>query len=521
MRLAGTISYPSRKKQERGYVDELVTLRVGQDAQPHPIERILGLAAPSATQKNGLGFDLPRSDDDITALLEKTRTSGNWHNSMRDAVASMIGRGWADLAIRHTCGPYCEGGPSDPDLAPMIEKAREKWNKPNPGQPRPPSTMKWHDNAMTEAIPHWIVKKMLPEVGVAIMPGQWGAGKTFMALHLADCVWTEKEFAGRKICRKGGTLFVACEAASDVPVRMRGITEGRAERSPFAWIDSVTPLLAHGAAEDIIQIARQADTEMRTTFGVPLVLLEIDTMAAAAGFSDENSAAEGAKTMAVLNHVAQTLGILVLAVDHFGKEAGQGTRGTTAKESGADAVLAVLAEKDKKTGDVSDRRLNVRKVRGAREGEVMPFDLRGVCLGQDEDGDDVTTCVVEFDLAEGSRSTAPPEDRDCWPPSTKDLRRALHVTLDHSKRHIRPFGDTGPRVEAVALEEVRTEFYQAHPATGDAKQQADAKRQAWSRALKAARERDLVATREVGGAGMIWLATAALYIDASPSLAGA
>ena len=313
---------------------------------------------------------------------------------------------------------------------------------------------------------------------------------------------------------------MACEAASDIPVRLRGITDGRKERNPFAWVDSVTPLLERGAAEDLIQLARQADAEMRAIFGVPLVLLEIDTMAAAAGFTDENSAAEGARTMSVLNHVAQTLGILVLAVDHFGKEAGQGTRGTTAKESGADAVLAVLAEKDRKTGNVSDRRLNVRKVRGAREGAVIPFDLRGVCLGQDEDGDDVTTCVVDFALAEGG--TAPrPEDHDRWPSSAKDLRRALQVTLDHSKRHIRPFGDSGPRVEAVALEGVRAEFYQAHPATGDAKQQADAKRQAWNRQIKMARERDLVATREVGGAGMIWLATSAPYIDAAPSLAGA
>jgi hypothetical protein len=48
---------------------------------------------------------------------------------MLRAIATMIGRGWSDTAIRMACAPYCDRGFDDPDLDPMIDKARDKWGK--------------------------------------------------------------------------------------------------------------------------------------------------------------------------------------------------------------------------------------------------------------------------------------------------------------------------------------------------------------------------------------------------------
>lgn len=50
---------------------------------------------------------------------------------MRGAVATMIGRGWTDTAIRLACAQYCNGSATDPDLTPLIEGARSKWRTPN------------------------------------------------------------------------------------------------------------------------------------------------------------------------------------------------------------------------------------------------------------------------------------------------------------------------------------------------------------------------------------------------------
>jgi len=144
MRLGGCINYPTAKKRERGYVAELTTVKHAQQPREYSIEELIGLRPTQPQQHNrfdfsivrrqsSLGFKFARSDDDISELLQKSKTPGQWHNSMRDAVASMIGRGCADDAIRIACAPYCDAGKDDPDLDRLINGARKKWDKPNPG----------------------------------------------------------------------------------------------------------------------------------------------------------------------------------------------------------------------------------------------------------------------------------------------------------------------------------------------------------------------------------------------------
>jgi hypothetical protein len=52
---------------------------------------------------------------------------------------------------------------------------------------------------------------------------------------------------------------------------------------------------------------------------------------------------------------------------------------------------------------------------------------------------------------------------------------------------------------------VRREFYRQYPADGDEKQKADARRQAFNRAVKAAQEASLIAIRELNGVQLVWL----------------
>jgi hypothetical protein len=135
MRLAGTINFPSPKKQERGYVAELVTFRATNNAPAYKIDDLIGLVAKSsssdAPDDPQQDRAAPRNDDDLLALLEASRIEGRWHNSMLSAIATMVGRGWSDSAIKFTCAPYCEGKVFDADLIPFIDSARAKWDKPN------------------------------------------------------------------------------------------------------------------------------------------------------------------------------------------------------------------------------------------------------------------------------------------------------------------------------------------------------------------------------------------------------
>ena len=132
MRLAGTISYPKPDKVARGYITELVTLHIRKDAPAYTVEQLIGLAPQAAAGVSGSADAKPgRTDEELMALLEASKIDGEWHNAIRSAIASMIGRGWSNSMIRMMCKPYCRDGYSDHDLDALIDGAREKWGVPN------------------------------------------------------------------------------------------------------------------------------------------------------------------------------------------------------------------------------------------------------------------------------------------------------------------------------------------------------------------------------------------------------
>src|SRR5262245_33914783 len=90
-----------------------------------------------------------------------------------------------------------------------------------------------------------------------------------------------------------------------------------------------------------------------------------------------------------------------------------GTRGAGAKESSGDVILACLGDKQV-SGSVTNTRLAVRKHRGGKQGQEFPFQLRMVeAPEKDEDGDPITTMVVDW-LPPGAATQAPPPPDDPW-----------------------------------------------------------------------------------------------------------
>jgi len=263
-------------------------------------------------------------------------------------------------------------------------------------------------------------------------------------------------------------------------------------------------LMEKGSIGKLEQIAKEAADRMRSEFGVELVLIIVDTMSAAAGFKDENSSSEVQTAMNVLNELSKRTGALVVACDHFGKAVETGTRGSSAKEASADVIIASLGDKTQ-AGNVTNLRVAVRKLRGGATGAETPFRLRVVDMGVDEDGNAVTTCVVEWSPV---TITAPPEAAKGkgWPKSARVFRAALITTLRQHGRERRPTPD-GPIVFVVELEKVREEYDKRHPIlVGDRqKQQLATRRQAFKRAREEAEARGLIEGREIDGQFMIWL----------------
>ena len=382
-----------------------------------------------------------------------------------------------------------------------------------------PIAMQWHGDADPHAERPWLIQDLLFEVGAGLESGQWGSGKTFGALDLSACVMTGEPFAGKRVVRQGGVLFIAAEGASEIPIRLRGLVEGKlracragedttapeidVDRLPIAWIEECPPLIASESLDRLIATAQVAARHMRERFDLPLALIIVDTLAAASGVSSENDSAEGQKVMNALRDLSKATGAFALAIDHFGKVAQTGTRGSSAKEAAADTVLAMLADRSIE-GTVSNTRMAVRKVRGARSGYEVPYRLETVTLGENRFGDPITTCIVEWDASRPANA-ATAAKRDRWTKTLRIFRRALEDALEAHGIRAWPYGAGEPEQKAAPYDRVRAAFYAAYPADGDEAKRADAKRKALQRAVRQANESGLIGSVELSGVDHLWI----------------
>jgi hypothetical protein len=154
-------------------------------------------------------------------------------------------------------------------------------------------------------------------------------------------------------------------------------------------------------------------------------------------------------------------GAIVLAVDHFGKEVTTGTRGTSAKESSADAILALLGAREP-SGRVPKKVMVVRKLRGGPVGVETPYSLQMVDLGVDSENEAITSCVVRWDA---------PRDSD----PMKHRRVKSHELLTAAIEAAGGLPAERAKVQAA--------FAEAHRKTGKVGSTANAARMAFNRAL--------------------------------------
>jgi hypothetical protein len=349
----------------------------------------------------------------------------------------------------------------------------------------------------------WLIKYLLPEVGHGLLAGQWGTYKTFVAFEIAYSVMTGNAFASRfKVKRRSGVFLIAAEGASEVAVRLEALAREKCggHRQPFMWCEETPRLLESDATTKLIAMIKAADAEMRADHGVPIGLVVIDTMIIAAGYTkdgQEQDAAANAQVQLVVQLIAQACGVFVLGVDHFGKSMETGTRGSSVKETNADVVIALLGKEQ--DGRVTDPRLNVRKIRGARAGFEIGFTTTVVELGKDEDGDPIDTLVILW----GDGTTAPRGEK--WPRHLKLLERCLVEVISECGEPLTlPSGVTTPR--AAHTSAVRALFDERYPTNGD----SDEKRQharvaAWSRHLKDAQAAGLIDIYNAEQRQYVWI----------------
>jgi hypothetical protein len=161
--------------------------------------------------------------------------------------------------------------------------------------------------------------------------------------------------------------------------------------------------------------------------------------------------------------VREAFGCAVIIVHHCGID-GNRPRGHTSLTGAVDAQLAI------KRDAASNVVATVEWMKDGPEGEVIVSKLDPVEVGTDEEGDVITSCVVE--PVEGAATHSIKTVK--VPKSLRIFRDAFTEAIDARGQTINVRGD-GPTVRAVDVADVRAEFDQRY-ATGAYANQASAVR---------------------------------------------
>lgn len=421
MRVAGTVSWPNADKTAKGYVPELVTMRTNfsTDRDPVPFERMMrafpkrGDGGAQALPSAELYIDTGKQAMD-RAMAEANVTSGkDWHNNVIRLVASYVSRGLSDAEIHALTDRFTQDGYTVEDtrreVQQAIDGARAKGWTPTP-QVSPSEALQslqspdaapqkdaidigaapikhapifWANEAQPVLKSAYLVKGWLGAQQMSVVYAPSNVGKSFFCLDIAYCVAANIPWQGCKV-RGGTVLYLATEGGNAFRNRVYALQqEYGAENVPLAVRPSPVNLLNPEA--DLPALGALCK-EIEEQHG-KLALIVVDTLSRAIAGGNENGPEDMTAFIANVDALRDFTGAHVMIVHHTGKDTAQGARGHSSLRAATDTEIEIENDEGLRTATAT-------KQRDLEPKEPITFQLKVHEIGNDDDGDPVTTCTI-------------------------------------------------------------------------------------------------------------------------------
>lgn len=317
----------------------------------------------------------------------------------------------------------------------------------------------WFDEIPEQKSSEYLVKGVIECQTVCVVYGPPGSGKSFWCIDLAAHIATGRTWRGKRV-NSGLVVYIAAEAGSSILRRFtawREVNLGEAyeEAVPLVVMPRAVSLLDPDSVTALILELRQISADA----GLPVSLVLIDTLSRSLPGGDENSSQAMTTVINVADQIRDDLGATTLFVHHTGKDTARGPRGHSSLLGAVDTEIMI-----------DDHIATAKKVRDGENGEMFGFDLKVVDMGQDADGDPITTCVVvPTNVTQKEKKTRP-------------LSGAAQVALQSLHEAVEDYGEWMPEtstipkgVQAITIDRWRTQFrvrYGSDDVSGDAVRKA-------------------------------------------------
>lgn len=292
-----------------------------------------------------------------------------------------------------------------------------------------------------------LIKGLIPRVGFALLWGVPKSGKSFLALDMAMHVALGWPYRGREV-DQGSVVYCYFEGQKAAGARKEAFQQryltDHTDDVPFFLMPVIISLVYE--YEMLVEAIRAT-----RSVGTP-VLVVIDTLNRSFSGS-ESSDEDMSNYIRAADAVREAFDCAILVVHHCGHDRTR-PRGHTALVGAADAIVAVKKES---AGQFVAR---VEEMKDGPADAVLTSRLVPIEIGIDQDGEPITSCVVE----EVETSAASPKKK------VPKITPGVQIALDALKIAVGahgivppPSNNVPPNVPAVTLGLWRRYVYQRDP----------------------------------------------------------
>lgn len=227
----------------------------------------------------------------------------------------------------------------------------------------------------------YLIEGHIPSDGVTLVYGDSGAFKSFVAVDLAYCVATGREWHGFEV-KQGPVLYIVGEGGQGIRKRARAWRKanGVDTDSPI-WFWTVPVAFS---VKDQIALVQEAVSQIATAEGRPPVMLIVDTLARCFGPGDENTQKNMNRFLAGVDVAMHHKGARVV-LHHVGHKDKDRARGSYALIAALDANIHVRRVETAGNGRPGCI-LESRKQRDDEKPEPLAFATEVISLGENSQG---------------------------------------------------------------------------------------------------------------------------------------
>ncbi|MCF8495217.1 MAG: AAA family ATPase [Alphaproteobacteria bacterium] len=229
-----------------------------------------------------------------------------------------------------------------------------------------------------------LIKGLLDCGGTSVVFGPSNCGKSFFVLDMALHVALGKLWSSRKICQ-GAVVYIAAEGGLGIRERLEALYKHyKINKKPPLYIIPISPDFCN-SSKDVEEII----AAISGLYNVKLIV--IDTLSRAMAGGNENSPDDMGAFIRNFEKLKDGTGAHILIIHHSGKDNARGARGHSSLKCAIDTEIEITKNGDKDEQIVT---AEIKKQRDGRTDVKFSFVPKEVQLGQDEDGEWLSSCVL-------------------------------------------------------------------------------------------------------------------------------